>query len=121
MKKKKEGNWDSPQIVGYPEHHKNFSLAYFQYFATGEGFTCEAEILHKDQKPTIGFEGMPPDIIPFCVEAEVLGYKYLTENVEFKARFLECFGVDMWSHFRNCCLGNKNPIGLIVKMHYNLS
>ncbi len=35
------------QIIGLPPHLKNYSLAYFEYFATGEGINIQAEILNE--------------------------------------------------------------------------
>jgi hypothetical protein len=115
---KKDNN---PEVPGLPQHAKDYSLAYFYYFATGEGVTKEAEILWREhQKPTIGF-GDCCDIIPYAVEKEEFGQTFLAENPEFKELFLECFGTSMWGHFQNCCLKNESVIDLVVKMHYNLS
>jgi hypothetical protein len=36
---------------GLPEHLKDYSLAYVQYFATGEGVTIQAQILYKKEQP----------------------------------------------------------------------
>lgn len=109
------------KINGLSESYKDYNLAFFEYFATGEGVTVEAEILYKDQAPTIGFGEWKAQIIPFAIENELLGQKYLDVNLEFKARFLECFGQRMWDSFSNCCLNHKSVIDLKVQMYYNLS
>ena len=110
------------QIIGLPEHLKNYSLAYFEYFATGEGITIQAEILNDGkQRTTIGFSKMEPEIIPCVISIEQHGQTYLEWNPEFKMRFLECFGATMWAAFQNCCGLAKNVLDLKLNMHYNLS
>lgn len=110
-------------ITGLPDHLKNYFLAYFEYFATGEGITIQAEILNNsNQDPTVGFSTLcGSEIIPCVVVQGALDRTYLDWNPEFKMRFLECFGVTMWDAFCNCCVRSNNVLDLKVEMHYNLS
>lgn len=112
----------TPKVSGLPDHLVKYKLAYFSYLATGEGVTLEAEIVDNDiLKPTIGvWDGFPPTVIPAVIEKELFNQKYLDWNPEFKAKFYEVFGVQMWEHFLNCSYENSR-INLVVRMHYNLS
>ena len=109
-------------ILGLPEHLKNYSLAYFEYFATGEGLTIEAELLNSaDQETTIGFGGFEFEIIPSVVEKEWQNQKYLELNPEFEATFLKWFGAAAWQAFAKVCVEHKNVLDLKTVLHYNLS
>ena len=113
-------------LTGLPKHLENYSLAVFDYFATGEGVTTEVELLSlTEQKPTIGWEGLPNDIIPAVINKKETfhgkEYEYLDWNPEFKATFLENFGVGDWLKFLNCCVEHKNVLDLVKKANYNLS
>jgi hypothetical protein len=110
------------QIFGLPEHLRNYSLAYFEYFATGEGLTIEAELLNsRDQETTIGFGGFEFEIIPSVVEKEWQNQKYLELNPEFEATFLKWFGAAAWQAFSQVCVQRKNVLDLKMELHYNLS
>jgi hypothetical protein len=110
------------QIFGLPEHLRNYSLAYFEYFATGEGCTISAELLNsKDQKPTIGFNGLDYEIIPSVLEKDWNEQKYLSFNPEFEATFLKLFGAAAWQAFSQVCVQRKNVLDLKIVLHYNLS
>jgi hypothetical protein len=113
------------KITGLPEHLRDYSLAYYHWFATGEGVTNEAELLCcPTQIPSIGQEGMI-ELIPAVVEKEIVladeEYVYFDWNPRFKAVFLEQFGVDDWISFTHVCLQHKGFLNLIKKSHYNLS
>lgn len=109
-------------ISGLPEHIKDYSLAYFEYFATGEGVSISAELLNsKDQKPTIGFNGLECQIIPSFVEKEWNEQKYLEFSPEFEATFLKMFGVAAWQAFVQVCVKHKNVLDLKMELYYNLS
>lgn len=117
MKSKKS----NPKVSGLSEHLLKYKLAYFFYHATGEGVTLEAQILDNDiLKPTIGWEGFSPTIIPSVIEKELFNQKYLDWNPEFKAKFYEVFGVQAWEYFLNIAYNNAN-INLKMGLHYNLS
>lgn len=109
------------QIIGLPEHLKNYSLAYFECYATGEGLIIQAELLNNKQVPSIGYSEIPVEKIPCVVELVRENQTYLDWNPTFKMRFLECFGAAMWSAFQNCCGLAKNVLDLKLNMHYNLS
>ena len=109
-------------IQGLPEHLKDYSLAYVQYFATGEGVTIQAQILYKKEEPEMRkFLRQFVEKIPCVVEKEYQGQKYLDYNPVFQARFYECFGVAMWYAFVNCCVEHNNVLDLKMEMYYNLS
>lgn len=109
-------------IYGLPEHLRNYSLAYFEYFATGEGCSISAELLNsKDQKPTISFNGLECEIIPSVLEKDWDGQKYLDMNPEFEAVFLKLFGAATWEAFAGVCVRHKNVLDLKMELYYNLS
>jgi hypothetical protein len=109
------------ELFGLPNHLKDYSLAYMEYYATGEGGSVYAELLFKDKKPSIELFFEPfVEIIPCVVEKEYNGETYLGFNPVFKVRFYECFGM-MWSVFEKCCIINNNVLDLKTEMHYNLS
>jgi hypothetical protein len=107
--------------ISLPEHYKNYSLAFFDYFASGEGRKVQIELLFKDQIPSIGFSLYEPEIIPCTVECECEGQKYLDMNSEFEAKFIQYFGSLVWLSFKYVCLENKNVLDLKLELHYNLS
>ena len=110
------------QVFGLPEHLKDYSLAYFEYFATGEGCSISAELLNsKDQKPTIGFNGLECQLIPSVLEQDWTEQKYLDFNPEFEATFLKMFGVSAWQAFTQVCVQRKNVLDLKMELYYNLS
>ena len=111
-------------ITGLPEHLRNYSLAVFDYFATGEGFTLEAQILNDNDELPMDIGWWDRNLIPrypCVIEKESHGEKYLDWNPEFKMHFYQCFGVKMWNAFVHCCERRKSVLDLKVKMHYNLS
>jgi hypothetical protein len=113
-------------ITGLPKHLENYSLAIFEYFATGEGVTTEVELLSfPGQKPTIGWEGLSNNIIPAVIERKETMYEkehvWLEWNPEFKAAFFDNFGVGDWMQFHNCCVKHGSWMNLVKKAHYNLS
>lgn len=114
------------KIEGLPKHLENYSIAVFDYFATGEGITTEVELLcNTEEKPSIGWEGFPPNIIPAVLEKKetLFGKKHvwLEWNPKFKAVFFENFGIGDWQKFQNCCVGHGSWMNLVKKLHYNLS
>lgn len=113
-------------IIGIPEHLKNYSLAVFHYFATGEGDTTQIQLLcDPDQILDVGYDGFDPDIIPAIIEKTVdmfgIKHTYLDWNPEFKAEFFANFGAYDWQSFTNCCIIHKGHLDLIKKSHFNLS
>lgn len=109
------------KIKGLPEHYKNYCLSYFYYAATGEGKTIQAEVLcSKKQNTTIGWPEMRPEIIPLTIKKKFLDQEYLDYNPEFKAKFYETFGFNMWHAFMTV-VQEENFIDLKLEMHYNLS
>lgn len=113
-------------ITGLPKHLKNYSLAAFDYTATGEGVTNEVQLVCDPKQPLdVGWEGLEPDIIPATIEKTITmgdeDFKYLDWNPEFKAEFFANFGPYDWQSFLNCCVNRKGCLNLIKKSHYNLS
>lgn len=114
------------KIIGIPEHLKNYSLAVFNYDATGEGTTNQIQLIcHPDQPLDVGYEGFDPDIISATIEKTVnmfgVEHTYLDWNPKFKAEFFANFGAYDWQDFTHCCVVNKGYLDLIKKSHYNLS
>lgn len=112
------------KVTGLPEYLKNIKLAYFSYFATCEGKTIEAKIVTNRfdiQKQIEGLGFTDPKLIDCVIEKELFNQKYLDWNPDFKAKFYECFGFEMWEAFLNCVADNDGFLDLHVKMHYNLS
>lgn len=124
------------EVRGLPETYRGIYLAYFEYGATGEGKTVEAQIVYgkeyakhiKDPESQlkIGWQDLGwrdpfrPRLITATIEKEFHGAKYLDWNDEFKRRFYECFGHLAFQDFLLCCQ-NGATIDLIYKMHFNLS
>lgn len=110
------------QIIGLPEHLKNYSLAYFEYFATGEGLIIQAELLNNNkQTPSIGYSEIPVEKIPCVVELVRENQTYLEWNPTFKMRFLECFGSTIWSIFEKGCGLHNKVLDLKLNTHYHMS
>ena len=113
-------------LQGLPQHLKNYSLAVFQYAATGEGVTNEIQLIcHPKQPVDVGYEEFEPHIIPATIEKTTTifeeEYKFLDWNPEFKAEFFANFGLMDWEAFKICCVEHKGYLNLIKKLHYNLS
>ena len=113
--------------LGLPKHVKNYSLAYFEYFATCEGVTIKAEMLnYEDQQPSFA-KDWPEEVssiikrIPVAIAKTFEGKKYLDWNPEFKIVFYETFGCKLWDAFVHVCMNNKNALDLKIELYYNLS
>jgi len=126
---------------GLTKNLQHVFLACFEWAATGEGVTEQAQIVFgpkfldlKDEDSEeesikeqldIGFDDFPyTDLIPLAIEetSEIEGRKfsYLAVNPQFKLKFLELFGGSQWSNFWRIVVDEKSCIDLISKMHFNL-
>ncbi len=111
-------------VSGLSDKLRRYQLAVFDYFATGEGSTKEAQLLcHPDQKLKImvGWpEDWKPEIIDAVLEHDSEYGKYLDWNPEFIATFLSVFGASTWGTFLQLSK-DGHFIDLLYKEHYNLS
>lgn len=118
-------------ITGLPKKYKGIYLAYFNYSATCEGKTVEAQIVYGKEylkyikdiegQLKIGWEEpFRPKLIPATTEKEFHKIKYLDWSDEFKSKFYECFGFSAFRDFLFCC-ESEGTIDLVYKMNYNFS